>query len=148
MKKTNRTWWTTGAVAVGGIGAVAGLWWAGQNATPKTVETEAPKETVAAKEAPLDIVRDNVATITTLEDDRRIRDFKFQKSDAGLKAEGVHVKPNGEVVITSQQTGGSYTQQLVSAERVGTKSNTEIPKVEGSTARTSSAARSRTGRNC
>lgn len=140
MKNSNRTWWTTGAVALGGLGAV-GLWWASQNAGPSAENANQVVEAQPdAKDVPLDIMRDNVATITKLEDDRRVRDFKFQNSDAGLQAEGVHVKPDGEVVVTSQQTGGSYTQQLVSAERVGTESKTVIPKVADSKARTSSAA--------
>lgn len=67
-------------------------------------------EPLSAGEA--SVVTGNRAPITQIVDDRKTRDFRFKISDAGLEAEGVQVMPDGKVVVTSQETGGSYTQVL------------------------------------
>ena len=54
----------------------------------------------------------NRAPITSIEDDRKVRDFQFRMDDAGLQAEGVEVKVDGEVIVTSQESGGTYRQLL------------------------------------
>ena len=106
-----------GAVSVGLAGTVFFVSSSGAPNAPdlKPAPTSAAAVAPSRTEAETPVATANRAPIMRIEDDRRVRDFDFQEDNTGLRAEGVEVKLDGEVIVTSQQSGGTYRQIITSA---------------------------------
>lgn len=84
------------------------------DAPVSAVETKSDKLDADGRPIP-DIIKNNATKVVDITVENKIRDYKFEKLKDGLRAEGVELNAAGEVVFTSQHTGGKIEQKLVRA---------------------------------
>ncbi len=110
----NKTKALTGILASGAL-VFAGVYWSG--ADKATEPADAPAKQDAAKAEAMmktQSVMGNIS-IAKAEDDRKVRDYKFQKKGAVIEAEGIKITAPGKMEVSSQVTPGTLKQELTHA---------------------------------
>jgi hypothetical protein len=102
---------------IAGVATAAGLLFLVNEKKESNQEGTAAVQVELEEKAPdkINIVRNNFKTIHKMEDNRKVRDSVFRMEKGMMKAEGIELKKPGEMVFTSQVTGTSLSQKILSA---------------------------------